>query len=187
MRNAVLAISLSAALAGPASAQLRLSLQTGTAVPAVRVAPTLGASLLQTSLSPAAGLMAPRLYAQPAAPLAAPAVLPEALRPIVDDKSLASALKPETPAAERSAALGRIFDGTLAAPALPGLGGGAVEMINGAYGFYSWLARQPEAASAQTQAGILIAALPALEKGPVIVMKDAAAVTVLSADDATAP
>lgn len=121
-----------------------------------------------------------------AAPMAEAPLVPEALRPLIDEKSWSAAIKPASPVAEQSAALGKVFDGLVAAPAVPGLAGGAVEMINGAYGFYSWLSAQPEAASPQAQANILLAALPVLEKGPVIVMKDAASLTVLSANDASA-
>ena len=202
MRTALLPLSLSLALACPVSAQLRLAAQARTAVPVIRLAPSLGAAQLQTSLLPAAGLLAPQLSVLTPAPLAVPMIdpvalaapiaaapaVPDAVRPLIDEKSWSAAIKPGSPAAEQSAALGRVFDGIAAPAAISGLPGGAVEMINGAYGFYSWLAAQPETAgSPQAQANVLLAALPALEKGPVIVMKDAASLTVLSANDASAP
>ncbi|MBI5239056.1 MAG: hypothetical protein HY926_01150 [Elusimicrobia bacterium] len=199
MRAALLALSLSLTASLPASAQFKLNLRSGTAAAPV-VLPSLAVSPLHTSLQPAA---APSLSLQPSvmaapAPMGAPSLegwrspLPEgtptAVAALIDGKSLSAAIAPAAPAGEQAAALGKVFDGMATAPAFGGLGGGSVEMLNGAYGFYSWLSAQPEvAASPQAQANILLAALPALQKGPVIVMKDAAALTVLHADDASAP
>jgi hypothetical protein len=122
-----------------------------------------------------------------AAPAVQAAPVPAAIAAVVDGKALSAAIAPTAPTGERAAALGRVFDGAPKAAA-PAFGGGSVEMLNGAYGFYSWLSAQPEvAASPQAQANVLLAALPALQKGPVIVMKDAAALTVLHAADASAP
>jgi hypothetical protein len=198
MRIPLLLLSLLAA--PPASAQMRLTLRSGAAAAPV-VLPSLSVSPLQTGLT-SAGLKAPGLAATalptPAAPtvlgpalLAAPAPqvgpVPAAIAAVVDGKALSAALTPTVPMSERAAALGSIFDGGKKAAA-PAFGGGSVEMLNGAYGFYSWLSAQPEvAASPLAQANILLAALPALQKGPVIVMKDAAALTVLHANDASAP
>jgi hypothetical protein len=205
MRHILLLFLLTSASALPASAQLRLAAPVETAVPLIRLSPSLGASAIQTGLQPASELAAPRLCAlaapalslpaiaptlQPqdlAAPMVAAPQLPQALPPVFDEKSLAAALKPETPPADRAAALSLVFDGVAAAPAMPSLPGGAVEMINGAYGLYSWLGRQPElAGSPQALANVLLAALPALQKGPLIAMKDAAGLTLLCANDASA-
>lgn len=196
MRFPLLLLSLLAA--SPTSAQMRLTLRSGAAAAPV-VLPSLSVSPLQTGLMPVIGLKSPGLAApalRPSlmavpAPMGAPSLegwrspLPEGTAAVADGKALSAALAPEAPTAERAAALGKVFDGIAAAPAF---GGGSVEMLNGAYGFYSWLSAQPEvAASPLAQANILLAALPALQKGPVIVMKDAAALTVLHANDASAP
>ncbi len=196
----ILLISLACALASPCAAQIQLEMRLATVSPIVRLAPMQGAAFVtQTSLSPvklaampiSVAAPAPVSPSEPSVMAAAPAVaavVPESVLPAANEKSLAAAIKSETPVAERSAALTHVFDGLAAAPAMPGLPGGAVEMINGAYGFYSWLAGQPGVSgSPQALANILLAALPALQKGPVIVMKDAASLTLLCADDASAP
>lgn len=183
---------LSLLAASPASAQMRLTLRAGGAAAPV-VLPSLSVAPLQTGLMPIIGLKTPGLAAPllgPAAmavPLVQASPIPAMAASIVDGKALSAALAPDAPPAQQAAALGRVFNGGKTAAA-PAFGGGSVEMINGAYGFYSWLSAQPEvAASPLAQANILLAALPALQKGPVIVMKDAAALTVLHANDASAP
>ena len=174
----IFAILFCLAAAAPAAAQRLSAARVSFAVPSALPACAPGAA------APAALSLAP--LAAPA--LAAPALAPQDAPAPAEflGTALAAALAVGLPAPRQAAALGVLFDGAFPAASV-GPSAPEVHYFNAAYGFYSWLAAQPELPSAREHAAVLLAALSLLESGPVIVTKEAASLSVLSAKNPSLP
>ncbi|MBI5211045.1 MAG: hypothetical protein HY927_13830 [Elusimicrobia bacterium] len=174
-------------------------------VPALSMAPALSVPL---ALTPSAALPVPGALPAPILqPAFAPALhpsftptLPPALAPASRPAdaspeargSLETLADPRVPAEQQSAALGGLFDGSV--PILGGLDRAPAfdaQSFASAYGLYRWVSALPQVAASPdprlAAARLILDLKPLLDKGPVIIMKDAGALTALCADDPSVP
>lgn len=211
MKNRAASVLLITLLGTPASAQ-NLRLRATPVLPVLTpgfaplalsplISPTLTPSLAAApALSAVAAVALPQpAVAHPAAAVAAPSAFAApraALNRVSQDKNIQAAVAPKAGPAERAASLDLVFDkGIGQPPAVPAFGGaGGVEAkdFRGAYGLYSWLSGMPEvramgAGEPLALARILLKASPLLEVGPIIAMKEASGLTLMSFNDPGVP